>query len=128
MDRIAAFLSYYTIGMFGLIWIIFSHFTNRKVNSFLSFNIYQSIFVSVFLAVISMIYGIALNFVSVVPIIGKLIVSLDIYINQTPMYASFTLCGFVLTVFLSYLAILSLLGKKPYVPYISNIIGSNFRG
>ena len=55
-------------------------------------------------------------------------VSLDIFINQTPMYFSFTLSGFVLMVFLSYLAVLSFLGKKPFIPYVSNMIRSNFGG
>lgn len=127
-DKIVSVLTYYTFGIFGLIWLVYAYLAKKSINSFCIFNIYQSIFVSVVLYIISLLWGIAIGFISVVPLIGKFMVSLDIFINQTPMYFSFTLSGFVLMVFLSYLAVLSFLGKKPFVPYVSNIIRSNFGG
>lgn len=127
-DKIVSVLTYYTFGIFGLIWLVYAYLAKKSINSFCIFNIYQSIFVSVVLYIISLLWGIAIGFISVVPLIGKFMVSLDIFINQTPMYFSFTLSGFVLMVFLSYLAVLSFLGKKPFVPYVSNMIRSNFGG
>lgn len=127
-DKIVSVLTYYTFGIFGLIWLVYAYLAKKSINSFCLFNIYQSIFISVILYIISLLWGIAIGFISVVPLIGKFMVSLDIFINQTPMYFSFTLSGFVLMVFLSYLAVLSFLGKKPFVPYVSNIIRSNFGG
>ena len=127
-DKIVSVLTYYTFGIFGLIWLVYAYLAKKSINSFCIFNIYQSIFISVILYIISLLWGIAIGFISVVPLIGKFMVSLDIFINQTPMYFSFTLSGFVLMVFLSYLAVLSFLGKKPFVPYVSNIIRSNFGG
>lgn len=128
MDRIISILTYYTMGIFGLIWLVFSHLTKKGTSSFLAYNIYQSIFISALLAVFSLVYNIGLNFISVIPFIGKLMMSFDIFINQTPIYFSFTLSGLILTIFITYLAAISLLGKKPFVPYISNIIVSNFGG
>lgn len=127
-DKIVSVLTYYTFGIFGLIWLVYAYLAKKSINSFCIFNIYQSIFVSVVLYIISLLWGIAIGFISVVPLIGKFMVSLDIFINQTPMYFSFTLSGFVLMVFLSYLAVLSFLGKKPFIPYVSNMIRSNFGG
>ena len=127
-DKIVSVLTYYTFGIFGLIWLVYAYLAKKSINSFCIFNIYQSIFISVILYIISLLWGIAIGFISVVPLIGKFMVSLDIFINQTPMYFSFTLSGFVLMVFLSYLAVLSFLGRKPFVPYVSNIIRSNFGG
>ena len=127
-DKIVSVLTYYTFGIFGLIWLVYAYLAKKSINSFCMFNIYQSIFISVMLYIISLLWGIAIGFISVVPLIGKFMVSLDIFINQTPMYFSFTLSGFVLMVFLSYLAVLSFLGKKPFIPYVSNVIRSNFGG
>ena len=112
-DKIVSVLTYYTFGIFGLIWLVYAYLAKKSINSFCIFNIYQSIFVSVVLYIISLLWGIAIGFISVVPLIGKFMVFLEVFINQTPMYFSFTLSGFVLMVFLSYLAVLSFLGKKP---------------
>lgn len=128
LDRIISILTYYTLGIFGLIWLIYSHLTKKSVNSFTAFNIYQSIFISVLLGVISLVYNIGLNFIGVIPVIGKLALTFDIFFNQTPMYYSFTLSGLILSLFITYLAFLSLFGKKPFIPGVSNIIVSNFGG
>ncbi len=128
IDRIVSVLSYYTFGIFSIIWIIFANVTKRRISSYLSFNLYQAIFVSVFLAVISLIYSIAINFISVIPFIGNLAKSFDLFFNQTPLYFTFSISGLLVTILTTYLAIMSLLGKKPYLPVVSDIITSNFGG
>ena len=128
IDRIVSVLSYYTFGIFSIIWIIFANVTKRRISSYLSFNLYQAIFVSVFLAVISLIYSIAINFISVIPFIGNLAKSFDLFFNQTPLYYTFSISGLLVTILTTYLAIMSLLGKKPYLPVVSDIITSNFGG
>ena len=128
VDRIVSILSYYTFGIFSIIWIIFANVTKRRISSFLSFNLYQAIFVSVCLAVISLIYSIAINFISVIPFIGNLAKAFDLFFNQTPLYFTFSVSGLLVTILTTYLAIMSLLGKKPYLPVVSDIITSNFGG
>lgn len=127
-DRVVSVLSYYTFGIFSIIWIIFANVTKKRISPFLSFNLYQSIFVSVCLAVVSLIYSIAINFISVIPFIGNLAKSFDLFFNQTPLYFTFSISGLLVTILATYLAIMSLLGKKPYLPVISDIITSNFGG
>ena len=68
------------------------------------------------------------NILSVVPFIGKLVKSFHIFFNLTPVYFGFTITGFIVTLFLIYLSILSLLGIRPYIPLISDIINTNFGG
>ncbi len=126
VDRIISIFTYYTLGFFGLIWLLFCHLTKKRIDSFLAFNIYQSIFLSVVFTVIVYLYSISLNLISVVPFIGKLAVKFDIFINQTPIYFSYTISTLVLFIILLYLSIFSLMGKKPYVPLISDVINSNF--
>ncbi len=127
-DRVVSVLSYYTFGIFSIIWIIFANVTKKRISPFLSFNLYQSIFVSVCLAVVSLIYSIAINFISVIPFVGNLAKSFDLFFNQTPLYFTFSISGLLVTILATYLAIMSLLGKKPYLPVISDIITSNFGG
>lgn len=127
-DRVISILSYYTFGIFSLIWIVFANLTRKKISQFLSFNLYQAIFISVVLAVISLLYGIAINLVSVIPFLGKFAIAFDIFFNKTPLYFSFTLSGFFVTLLVFYLSIMSLLGKRPYIPLVSDVVRANFGG
>ena len=127
-DRLVSAVSYYTCGIFSIIWIIFSNITNKRITPFLTFNLYQAIFLSVALAVISLIYSIAINILAVVPFVNILVKKFDLFFNQTPIYFVFTLSGLIVTTILTYLAILSLMGRRPHIPLISDMINHNFGG
>ena len=127
-DRIISLLAYFTFGIFSIIWIIFANMTKKTMSTFLSFNLYQAIFISVVLAVISYIYSIAINILSVVPFINNIARWFDVFFNQTPLYFTFTISGLLVTILVVYLSIMSLLGKKAYIPVVSDIISSNFGG
>lgn len=127
-DRLISILAYFTFGIFSIIWIIFANLTKKTITPYLSFNLYQAIFVSIVLAVISLIYSIAINLLSVVPFIGKFASWIDIAINQTPLYFTFTITGLLTTLIIIYLSFFCLIGKKPYIPFVSDIIKSNFGG
>ena len=125
-DRLISILAYYTFGIFSLIWIVFANLTKKRISSFLSFNLYQAIFISVVLATISLLYGIAIDLISLIPYLGKLAIGFNLFFNETPMYLGFTLSGLVVTFLVVYLSIMSLIGIKPYVPIISEVIKANF--
>lgn len=127
-DRIISILAYFTFGIFSIIWLIFANVMKKPLSNYLSFNMYQAIFISVVLAVISLIYSIAINLLSVIPFIGNFARAFEIFFNQTPIYFTFTISGLFVTIIVSYLSIISLMGKKPYVPMVSEIVSSNFGG
>jgi len=127
-DRIVSVLAYYTCGIFSIIWIIYANVTNKRITPFLIFNLYQAIFLSVALAVVSLIYSISANILSVIPLIGGLVRRFDVFFNQTPLFFGFTISGLVVTIVLTYLAVMSLTGKRPYIPLISDVINCNFGG
>ena len=54
LDRIVGVLTYITMGIFGLIWLIFSYVTGRKITSFVAFNIYQSMFILAIFSIFSL--------------------------------------------------------------------------
>lgn len=128
LDRIVSILCYYTFGIFSIIWLIFANVTRKNISSFLSFNIYQAIFISIILAVISLLYSIALNFLSVIPFIGKIVVWFDLFFNKTPIYFTFTISGLLITLIILYFSLICLSGRRPKIPVISDIVKANFGG
>lgn len=128
LDRLISVITYFTFGMFGLVWLIFSHVTGKKNTQFLMFNIVQAFFISILLYAFSIIYDIAIGFISMVPFIGKYALAFNTFFVNTPMYFSFTLSALIITVFITYLSLLALLGKRSYIPFVSDIVQSNFGG
>lgn len=127
IERIICALSYLTFGIAGVVWIIICAVMKNPLSSFSAYNIYQSIFFSIFIYILSLICSIAVGLLGVVPIIGKLTNTFVIFFTQTPIYFGYTLSGLIIFVLVCYLALFALIGRYPYIPFISEIIGSNFR-
>ncbi len=127
-DRVVSFISYYTFGIFGLVWLIFTYAIKRKVTPFLSYNIYQAIFISIVFAVISLVYDIAMGLMNIIPIISNLAKVFDTILNKVPVFFTFSLASLIVTVFITLLALISLFGYKPKLPVVSDIIKANFGG
>ena len=125
-ERIVSALSYFTFGIFGIIWIVYVNVTKKPVTKFATYNVFQCMLVSLTLAVIAYAYDLLVyRFGVIIPILGKILRPFDLFFNQTPIYFGFTISGLIVTIFLFYLIVASLLGKKPFVPFISNIIDCN---
>ena len=127
-DRMVSSVSYLTMGMFSIIWLVFVNLTNRRMTPFVVFNLYQAIVLSVMIAVLTLLYQIAVNILIVVPFLNILVKKFDIFFNQTPIYFGCTISGFIMAVLILYLIILCIIGRRPYIPYISNIVNGNFGG
>jgi len=125
-DRILSALSYLTMGMAGLIWLVFAYATKEKTSSYTMFNIYQSIFLSILLAVFSLLYDIAISTLQIIPFIGKLAYNFNLFFVKTPFYFGTSIFGCIFLFVLIYLCGFSLLGRKPKLPCITSIIHSNF--
>ncbi|MBQ8847999.1 MAG: hypothetical protein IJ003_03555 [Candidatus Gastranaerophilales bacterium] len=128
LDRCISVLAYFTFGIFSIVWLVFANLTRKHIEPFLSFNLYQAIFISVVLAIFSLIYSIAINFLNVIPFVNKIARVFDIFFNHTPMFLSYNLSGLLVTLLVLYLSFFALIGKKPYVPIISDIVKINIGG
>jgi len=126
-DRIISALSYYTMGIVSIIWIIYSNLVKKSITPYLMYNFFQAIFLSIALAIISLMYSIAVNFLVGIPFIGAPVKSFHVFFMETPRYFGFTISGFIVTFILTYLAFFCLIGKRPYLPCISDTVNSNFR-
>ena len=71
IERIIAALTYLTMGMVGFIWLIIGLFTKARLKPFLQYHIFQSIFISLGFAVLSIFISWLSNFLSFIPIINQ---------------------------------------------------------
>ncbi len=127
-DKLVSITTYYTFGLTGIIWLIASILIFKKpVTSFCSYHIYQSIFISILLAVLSMVLNLVLQLTIKIPYIGDLIGHLYLWLFNVPLFFTFSLFNFIIFIIITYLAIGAFFGKRTYFPFISDIIGANFR-
>lgn len=124
IERIVAALSYWTMGMVGFIWLIIGLFTKARLKPFLQYHIFQSIFISLGLAVLSIFVGFLSNILSVIPFINKIVAQINFLLNM-PLIFDYSIMQAVIYVFLTYLAVTSLMGRFSYVPWVSDVIDQN---
>lgn len=124
IERIVAALSYLTMGMVGFVWLIIGLFTNARLKPFLQYHIFQSIFISLGFAVLSILVGWVSNLLSVIPFINKVVAQINFLLNM-PLIFDYSLLQTVIYAFLAYLAITSFMGRFSYIPWISDIIDQN---
>ena len=125
VDRIVSAITYFTFGIFGIIWLVFVVVAKKPMTKFATFNIFQSCLISVLLALIGLAFDLILKISHVIPFLGNIISSIDIFINRTPIYFGYSISGLIITILIGYLIIFSLIGKKPFVPFVSSIIENN---
>ena len=124
VERIVAALSYLTMGMVGFVWLIIGLFTNARLKPFLQYHIFQSIFISLGFAVLSILVGWISNLLSVIPFINKVVAQINFLLNM-PLIFDYSLLQTVIYAFLAYLAITSFMGRFSYIPWVSDIIDQN---
>lgn len=124
IERIIASLSYMTMGMVGFIWLIIGLFTKASLKPFLKYHIFQSIFISLGFAVLSIFVGWVSNILSFIPFINKLVAQINFLLNM-PLIFDYSILQTVIYVFLIYLAVTSFAGQFSYIPWISDIIDQN---
>lgn len=124
-DKLISCLSYLTMGMFGLIWMIYANLAHKRMEYFLYFNICQAIFISLLLVVISVVYNILIQLLIALPFVGNLAEKFNIFFNGTPIYHTYTLSGFIVVCLLVYLCVCSIFAKLPFIPFVSKIIKEN---
>lgn len=124
IERIIAPLSYLTMGMAGFIWLIIGLFTGARLKHFLQYHIFQSIFISLGLTVISLFLGWFSNLLSVIPFINRVVAQISFLLNM-PILFEYSFIQIVIYGLMIYLAITSFIGKYSYIPWVSDIINQN---
>lgn len=124
IERIIAPLSYLTMGVVGFLWLLVGLFTKARLKPFLQYHIFQSIFISLLFAVLSIFVGFVCNILGLIPVINKIVAQITFLLNM-PLLFNYSFMQIVIYGFLLYLAVTSFLGKYSYVWWVSDIIDQN---
>ncbi len=117
----------YVFPLIGFVFIIIAVLMKKDMKPFLKFHIYQSIFIAFALWLLVTGLGFALGLVSYIPIVKNIVSMITFYLNL-PLFFGFSVITLVYFIFLVYLITGALIGRKSYVPWVSDIISVNLRG
>lgn len=124
IERIIAALTYLTMGMVGFLWLIIGLFTKARLKPFLQYHIFQSIFISLVFAVLSILISWLSNILSFIPLINRIVAQITFLLNM-PLIFDYSLLQSVIYIFIIYLAVTAFIGKFSYIPWVSDIIDQN---
>ncbi len=127
IEKIISILSYLTMGIVGLIWIIIAYACKKNLKYFLMYNVAQSMVISIILALIKLVLDILIPFLWLLPIINYIANFLNFLISVKIIRLyfpgiSFTAFEFIVFVLLIYLIIGVLLGRIFYVPGLTKLM------
>ena len=130
IEKIISLLSYFTMGIVGLIWSIIAFATKKQMRFFLKYNIIQSIFISIVLAVFKLVLDIILSILALIPFLTSAIATINWFISIKVIsifYFSFSIFELLIYLLLIYISIGILIGKIFYIPVLSNIINKTIK-
>ncbi len=126
IERIIASLSYLTVGFVGCAWLIISKFAGLRLTKFLTFHVFQSIFLSIGYVLLSFLITFIVQFLSIIPIVNKITMQVIFLLNM-PILVGYSIIQIFIYGIMLYCIITSFAGKYTKIPYVSDIIGYNVR-
>jgi len=119
-DKIISALSYLTAGMIGFIWIMISQVSKKSLKPFVKYHAYQSIFISIIYYIFSILIGIILAFLKIIPFVGGFALAIVFYLAQWPVFFGFSILHSAMLLILFYLIYSALIGKYAELPWVSD--------
>lgn len=127
LEKIISILSYISMGIIGVFWIIFAYCLKKHIRFFLMYNINQSIIISITLAIIKLALDLILPILAVIPILNYIsaifnyLISIKL-IRLYPLGISFTILELAVFLILAYICAGVLTGRIFYVPVLTNLM------
>lgn len=127
LEKIISILSYMTMGIVGLIWIIIAYANKKSLKYFLMYNISQSMVIAILLAILKLVLDIVLSILAVIPFISYItaifnyIISIKI-IRIYGLGLSFTLFELLVFILLSYIIAGIFIGRIFYIPMLTSLM------
>ena len=125
-EKIGAVLTYLTLGIWGLIWLLTSSRSYFDQKDFVRFHCYQSIFVGLLFMFIPqsfhVLFSLIIQILKLIPGISVVIYgihTINLIVQAILLYGLIAL--------IVYCAIFSLLGKYTNIPYVSQIVNRMLR-
>lgn len=128
LEKIIAALSYITGGFVGFFWLLLALFTKNSLKPYLSYHVFQSIFLSFLFFIISIFLKFVMSILSIIPFAGQVITRFGFYLNMPIMlFFGYSIIEAGMFALVFYLVVTCLQGKYSYLPWVSNIIRANIR-
>ena len=127
LEKIISILSYMTMGIVGLIWIIIAYTNKKSLKYFLMYNISQSMVIAILLAILKLVLDIVLSILAVIPFLSYItaifnyIISIKI-IRIYGLGLSFTLFELLVFILLSYIIAGIFIGRIFYIPMLTSLM------
>ena len=127
IEKIISAATYLTAGGAGFVWLIIAAIMKKTVRPFLMYHIFQSIFLSIFYFLAKIFVGFVIMILLKIPLIGFLIGKFVYFcIIPLPFILNLSVLQAFTTSIILYLALTSAMGYYSYLPWISDVIKSNF--
>ncbi len=125
-DKIGAAVSYLTLGIWGLIWLLISSRSYFDQKDFIRFHCYQSIFVGLLYMFIpqgfAILFSLIIQILGLIPFLAS--VTKGLHVAHGILQQGF---HYGLLALIVYCVIFSLLGKYTNIPYVSQIANRMLR-
>ncbi len=125
-DKIGAAVTYLTLGIWGLIWLLISSRNYFDQKDFIRFHCYQSIFVGLLYMSIpqgfAILFSLIIQIIGLIPIVSPLTNGLHVAHGVLQTAFHYGLLALVI-----YCVVFSLFGKYTNIPYISQIANRMLR-
>lgn len=125
IEKIISVISYFSMGIIGLFWIILANMLHKKLKYFLMYNIVQSMLISVFLAAFKLILDIVLSILSIIPFIDSILAVFNWFISVKVIsifYFSFSILELLIFTLICYISIGVIIGRIFYIPILTDLI------
>lgn len=127
LEKIISILSYMTMGIVGLIWIILAYANKKSLKYFLMYNISQSMVIAILLAILKLVLDIVLSILAIIPFLSYItaIFNYIISIKIIRIYGiglSFTLFELIVFILLSYIIAGIIIGRIFYIPMLTSLM------
>ena len=122
-EKVLSLFSYFTMGIMGLIWVIFAMILKKRLKFFLMYNIVQSITISLFLALFSFVINFVIKMLIAIPFSKVLGIGIKMFLQKRIFISalSFNSAEVIIFLLLIYISVGVLHSRFFYVPFFSDI-------
>lgn len=127
LEKIVSILSYFTMGIIGLILVVIAHIYKKRIKYFLMYNIAQSMVIAIILAIIKLILDIILSILGLIPFLSYIVAIFNyiISVKIIRIYGlgiSFTIFELLVFILLAYIIIGVFVGRIFYIPALTTLM------
>ena len=124
IEKIISVLSYFTMGIAGLLWMLLAYFLKKRLRYFLRYNIIQSMIISIILAIINLTLDIVFSILAKIPVLDFIIAVLNLFISVkiitiAPLGLSFSVFQIIIYTVITYITLGVILGRIFYIPFLT---------